>query len=45
LSLFGTQLDDSLMRLSQNLYLREKLIVDLRYCLSLAFCGIMMDDD
>jgi len=42
--LSGAQLDDSL-RFSRNFYLREQLMVDLRYCHSLAFCGIAMDDD
>jgi len=45
LSLSGTQLDYSLLRFSNNFYLREQLMVDLRYCLSLAFCGITMNDD
>jgi len=45
LSLPGTQLDDSLLRFSKNIYLRGQLMVDLRYCLSLAFCGIPMDND
>ena len=31
LSLPSTQLDDLLLRLSKNLYLREQLMVDLRY--------------
>ena len=44
LSLPGTQLDD-LLRFLENLHLREQLMVDLRYCLLLTFCGIMMDDD
>jgi len=45
LSLSGTQLDDSLLRFSKNFYLREQLIVDLRYRLSLAFHDITMDGD
>ena len=45
LSLSGTQLNNSLLCLSKNLYLCEQLNVDMRYRLSLAFCGIAMDDD
>ena len=45
LSLSDTQLEDLLLRLSQDLYLREQLVVDLCYHLSLAFCGITMDGD
>ena len=45
LSLPGAQLDESLLRFSKNLYLREQLMVDLCYSLSLAFCGIVMDGD
>ena len=45
LSLLGVQLDDSLLRLLKNLYLREQLMVDLRYRLTLAFCGVVMDGD
>ena len=37
--------DDSLLRFLKNLYLREQLMVGLRYCLSLAFFGIAMDCD
>ena len=44
-SLPGPQLDDSLLRLSKNLYLREHMMVDLRYCLSLAFCVIAINGD
>ena len=40
LSLLVTQLDDSLLRLSKNLYLREQLMVELRYYFSLVFCDI-----
>ena len=45
LGLPGTQLNDSFLRFSKNFYLREQLMVDLRYCLSLAFCGTVMDGD
>ena len=45
LSLPSTQLNDSLLRFLKNLYLREQLMVDLRYRLSLAFCGVVMDGD
>ena len=45
MSLPGTQPDDSLLRFSKKLYLREQLMVDVYYCVSLAFCGITMDDD
>ena len=38
----GVQLNDSL-QFSKKIYLREQLKVDLRYCLSLAYCGIAMD--
>ena len=34
LSLPSTQLNDSLLRFLKNLYLREQLMVDLRYCLT-----------
>ena len=44
LNLPGTQLDDELLRLSKNIYLREQLTVDLLYRFSLAFYGIAMDD-
>jgi len=43
LNLSDTQIDDSLMRLSKNLYVHEQLIVDLNYRFSLVFCGIAMD--
>ena len=45
LGLPSAQLNDSLLHFSKNLYLREKLVVDLRYCHSLAFCSIAMDGD
>ena len=45
LSLSGIQLDDLLLRFSKTFNLREKLMVDLHYCLSLAFRGITIDDD
>ena len=41
----GTQLNNSLLHFLKNLYLREQLMVDLRYCLSLTFCGIAMYGD
>ena len=45
LSLPSTQLNDLLLCFSKNLYLREQLMVVLRYCLSLAFFDIAMDGD
>jgi len=45
LTLLGAQLDDSLLRFSKNLYQYEKLLVDLHYHLSLAFCGVAMNGD
>ena len=45
LSLPSTQLNDLLLCFSKNLYLREQLMIDLHYCLSLAFRGIAMDGD
>jgi len=44
-SLLGTYLDDSLLRFSQNIYLREQLMIDLCYCLALTFSCIAMDGD
>ena len=43
LGLSGTQLNDLLLRFSENLYLCDKLMVDLCYWLSLRFCCIAMD--
>ena len=44
-SLLAAQLDDLLLRFSENIYLREQLMVDLHYRLSLAFHNITMDGD
>jgi len=44
LNLPSTQLDDALLRLSKNIYLREQLTVDRLYRFSLALYGIAMDD-
>ena len=45
LSLPRTQFNDLLLHFLKNFYLCDQLMIDLRYCLSLAFRGITMDDD
>ena len=45
MSLTGAQLEEQLLSYSKNLYLLEQLMVDLCYCLSLAFYGVAMDGD
>jgi len=45
LGLPGTQLDESLLHFLQDLNLREQLMVNLRYCLPLAFCGVTVNGD